>query len=130
MRSIVVKFSILTGMLVGLPMLGVVLAGYPITRYLEFPPETLYVCHAPFSWVAFIACTLFILAVVLPIIVNSMVRIRQIKIRPSATYTFPWWGGWVLSPVLFHGYWHGHVFPGLPHISLTHLLLCGFLSSW
>ncbi|MBW2619923.1 MAG: hypothetical protein JRC56_01135, partial [Deltaproteobacteria bacterium] len=92
MRSIVFKFSTLTGMLVGLPMLGVVLAGYPITRYLEFPPETRYVCHAPFSWVSFIACTLFILAVVLPIIVNSMVRIRQIKIRPSTTYTFPWWG--------------------------------------
>jgi len=92
MRSVVIKFSILTGMLLGLPMLSVVLAGYPISMYLEFPPETRYVYHAPFSWVVFTAYTLFILAVVLPLIVNSIVRIRQIKIRPSATYTFPWWG--------------------------------------
>ena len=72
-------------MLLGLPMLGVVLAGYPMSRYLEFPPETRYVCHAPFSWFAFIAYTFFILAVIFPFIVNAVVRIRQIKIRPSAT---------------------------------------------
>jgi len=83
-KSLFLKFFILTGMLLGLPMLGVILAGYPMTRYLEFPPETRYVFHAPFSWIAFIAYTLFILAVVLPLIVSSMVRIPQFKIRPSA----------------------------------------------
>ena len=92
MRSVVFKFSVLTGMLLGLPMLGVVLAGYPITRYLEFPPETRYVCHAPFSWVAFTAYALFIVAVVFPLIVKTILCTRQIKIRPSPPHTFPWWG--------------------------------------
>jgi hypothetical protein len=92
MRRIILKFIILTGMLLGLPMLGVILAGYPFSRYLEFPPETRYVCHAPFSWIAFTAYALFILAVVFPLIIIFMGRIRKIKIKPSTTHTFPWWG--------------------------------------
>ena len=94
MRSVVLKFIILTGMLLGLPMLGVILAGYPISRYLEFPPETRYVCHAPFSWVAFTAYALFIVAIVFPLIIIFMTRFQKIKTRPSTTHTFPWWG-WV-----------------------------------
>jgi len=92
MKSVVLKFIILAGMLLGLPMLGVVLAGYPIARYLEFPPETRYICHAPFSWLTFTAYTLFILAVVFPLIITSMARIQKIKIRPSTPHTLPWWG--------------------------------------
>jgi len=92
MRSVVLKFIILTGMLLGLPMMGVILAGYPIARYLEFPPETRYICHAPFSRAVFTAYTLFILAVVFPLIITSMARIHKIKIRPSIPHTFPWWG--------------------------------------
>jgi hypothetical protein len=92
MKSTVLKFIVLTGILLGLPMLGVILAGYPISRYLEFPPETLYVCHAPFSRVAFTAYALFILAVVLPFIIKSVLWIRGIKPGPLITHTFPWWG--------------------------------------
>ena len=40
-------------MLLGLPLLGVALSGDPIIRYLEFPPRTRYVTHAPFCWFAF-----------------------------------------------------------------------------
>ncbi len=79
-------------MLLGLPMLGVVLAGYPITRYLEFPPETQYVYRAPFSWFVFTAYTISIIAVVFPLILKSILWFRQIKIIPSASYPFPWWG--------------------------------------
>jgi hypothetical protein len=41
-------FMILAGMLLGLPLLGIWIAGYPISDYLEFPPRTRYVQHAPF----------------------------------------------------------------------------------
>jgi hypothetical protein len=92
MRRVVLKFIILTGMLLGLPMLGVILAGYPIARYLEFPPETRYICHAPFSWLAFTAYALFIVAVVFPFIIKSILWIRRIKISPMIPHTFPWWG--------------------------------------
>ncbi|MBT3380875.1 MAG: hypothetical protein HN742_02310 [Lentisphaerae bacterium] len=39
--------------LVFLPLLGVRIAGRPAHTYLEFPPLTQYVSHAPFSWPVF-----------------------------------------------------------------------------
>lgn len=92
MRSIFLKFSILAGMLLGLPLLGIILAGHPVSRYLEFPPKTRYISHAPFSWITFTAYTLFILAVVLPLIIKAIESLRQIKNRTSIARTFPWWG--------------------------------------
>ena len=92
MRSLLLKFSILTAMLLGLPLLGIVLAGYPIARYLEFPPETRYIYHAPFSWFVFIAYTIFIIAFVFPLIIKSILWFRQIKIIPFTSSVFPWWG--------------------------------------
>ncbi len=41
-------------LLVGLPLLGLVLAGRPLARYFEFPPRSAYVAHAPFSWPVFV----------------------------------------------------------------------------
>ena len=40
-------------LLILLPLLGVWAAGQPVARYLEFPPKTKYVVHAPFSWAMF-----------------------------------------------------------------------------
>jgi hypothetical protein len=79
-------------MLLGLPLLGIILAGYPISRYLEFPPETIYISHVPFAWIPFAAYSIFILAVVLPLIVRSIKSLKQIKIRPAPICAFPWWG--------------------------------------
>ena len=55
---LVVKVILLVLLLVGLPLLGIVIAGQPLDRYLEFPPRTRYVQHAPFSWTVFIALAL------------------------------------------------------------------------
>jgi hypothetical protein len=52
-KSFMLKFFILPGMLLGLPLLGVLTAGYPVARYLEFPPRIRCVAHASFSWIAF-----------------------------------------------------------------------------
>ncbi len=91
-KDVLLKFLILASMLLGLPMLGIVLAGYPVLRYLEFPPETLYVSHAPFSWVAFIAYSGFIIAVVLPLLIPSVRSIRQSRSEGASLFPFPWWG--------------------------------------
>ncbi len=56
-------------LLVGLPLAGVWQAGYDLTAYLEFPPRTRYVEHAPFSWPVFIALALVILSVTLPFLI-------------------------------------------------------------
>lgn len=87
-------------LVLGLPLLGVLLAGESLGRYLEFPPRTNYVEHEPFSWPVFIALTLLIALVVGPI----LLRIALVNLRPSSPPTqhsrspFPWWGwlgvGW------------------------------------
>ena len=90
------KFVILGGMLLGLPLTGVFLAGYPVDRYLEFPPKMRYIDHAPFSWPAFTVLTAIILAVVLPTAIQG---IQGYKKRPQkavdfAPKPFPRWG-WI-----------------------------------
>ncbi len=90
------KFVVLGGMLLGLPLLGVYLAGYPLNRYLEFPPKTQYIEHAPFSWPAFAVLTVVILAVVIPLAHRGILAYKKrpqkaVELTPKA---FPRWG-WV-----------------------------------
>jgi len=93
-KPLLLKLIILTVMLLGLPMLGVFTAGYPVARYLEFPPHTRYVAHAPFSWLAFAVIALSILAVVL---LMAVMGFQSYKKTPppttrSISHPFPWWG--------------------------------------
>ena len=78
--------------LLGLPMLGVMLAGKPIPLYLEFPPQTQYVAHAPFSTAFFIAFSTLGLAMVtgLVFLVFPRRRVRAHTTHPP--FSFPWWG--------------------------------------
>jgi hypothetical protein len=86
------KLIILAAMLLGLPLLGIVIANFPIQRYLEFPPRSQYVHHAPFSWNVFAGYTLFILCFAIPITFMAVKSFKQIKIKPTSLYAFPWWG--------------------------------------
>ena len=120
------KFIILVVMLLGLPLLGVFLAGYPVDRYLQFPPQTQYVRHAPFTWTAFAVFGFMIAAVVLSITVHG-IRSYQ-KGPPAATDSnpaaFPSWGwlgvfigvpAWVLAWTRFPWFaaWQPHTFSPL-----------------
>ena len=93
----------------GLPLLGVLWAGEPLSRYLEFPPRTSYVQHEPFSWPVFIAIALLIVIVLGPVSFRIAVSNHQLSAashRSSAfvgtlhasRFTLPWWGwlaiGW------------------------------------
>lgn len=92
MKRIWLKFGVLAAMLLGLPMLGIVTAGYPVARYLEFPPETRYVQQAPFSWTAFLAYSLFTLTVVGLLVLRVVCKTPQSHTRPAKIRAFPWWG--------------------------------------
>ena len=48
-----VTVVVCTAMLIGLPLFGVWIAGADITLYLQFPPVTQYVRHAPFNAAVF-----------------------------------------------------------------------------
>ena len=95
-QRFVLKFIILAVMLLGLPLVGVLVAGLPVTRYLEFPPQTRYVQQAPFSWPAFIVIVCLILASVLPPAIKGIQSYRKTPhpAAPPTAYPFPWWG-WI-----------------------------------
>jgi hypothetical protein len=86
------KFLILAAMLLGLPMAGVLVAGIPASRYFEFPPRIHYVEHAPFSWIAFITYSLFIVAVAGPFVLHVLRNRSQVRPKTAPAHRFPWWG--------------------------------------
>jgi len=83
----------LTTLLIGLPILGATSTGHPMSLYLEFPPHTRYVQHAPFSWPAFaLVGTGALLAGAVFIFLYLP---RRSETYPStAPQQLPWWG-WV-----------------------------------
>lgn len=88
----IVKLTIITATLLGLPLLGVLLAGRPLSPYLRFPPETLFVHQAPFSWAAFLLCSAFIIAVTGPFIDRgARYKARRAPSEQQPT-PFPKWG--------------------------------------
>ena len=88
----IVKVLVVLALLIGLPLLGVVLEGHPIGPYLRFPPQTLSVEHAPFSWPMFVGLTLLIVLTVAPVVL----RVARSRVAEHETATplraFPWWG--------------------------------------
>ena len=97
------KVSLLGLLLIGLPLLGIVLTGQPIDRYLEFPPQTRYVQHPPFSWTVFIALALLIAGSVVPFIVPVGLSRLVLKTR-ARLYVFPWWG-WLGTALTAISWW-------------------------
>lgn len=91
MRGII-KFAILTAMLLGLPPLGVLSAGMPLRSLFEFPPRTLYVQHPSFSWIAFIAYSLFIMAAAAPFFLRALRSRQPAPMKTPHAKRFPWWG--------------------------------------
>ncbi|MGD9042869.1 MAG: hypothetical protein PVG06_04105 [Desulfobacterales bacterium] len=91
-RRFFLKFLILAAMLLGLPLGGVYWAGYELPRYLEFPPLTTYVSHAPFSWFVFALYVLLIFACVAPLMIKASQSHRQVESRTRPARSFPWWG--------------------------------------
>lgn len=95
LQSVLPGFLIAGTMLIGLPLAGCLLAGHALSRYLEFPPQTRYVVHAPFSAWAFFVYSVFILfAVGLLVAAGSRKPVEKQTITAPSTRRFPWWG-WV-----------------------------------
>ena len=79
-------------LLVILPLAGVMLQGKPLAAYVEFPPLTVYVQHAPFSWVAFLLLGLLTVSVLVPLI-RRFLRYTGPDPAPFIPkHPFPWWG--------------------------------------
>lgn len=103
-----------TGLIVGLPLLGLTVAGHPLAPYLQFPPLTRYVSHEPFSWWVFTAYAAFEGAV-LGVLLAAAKRPRPGRrhAKPFLASPFPWWGwaglvcgvlSWILAWSRFDGF--------------------------
>ena len=93
MTRILAKFLILTVMLLGLPLLGIWVAGYPVMDYLEFPPQTRYVRHVPFSGLAFTIYSIFIAACAALLVQRAVKSSPQdLSITRQPARPFPAWG--------------------------------------
>ncbi len=84
---------IATALLLGLPMLGAWVADLPLDRYLEFPPHSVYLEPAPFSWAAVVVFALLEILFYAPVaaLVGSIRnRKSQIsKFKPSGFHHSP-----------------------------------------
>ena len=87
--------------LVLLPVLGPALCGIDLRRYGEFPPQTVYVDHASFSWTAFVLIAAAVLAVCAPFVLRILRQGRTgVGQGRGARGSFPRWGYFGLALLL------------------------------
>ena len=79
-------------LLAGLPLAGVVCTGKPFAPYLEFPPVTRYVSHAPFYLPAFLAMALLVLLALAPFVRRAWACRSALRRTEAPRFSFPWWG--------------------------------------
>ena len=84
-------------MLLGLPLAGVLWAGRDIRPYLESPPLTEYVSHAPFSWPVFIGLAAVLLTVLIPFTAGLARSPAAFSLPPRSRHPFPAWGWLALA---------------------------------
>lgn len=93
LKTFLLTFVPLAAMLIGLPLLGVWLAGKPIGVYFEFPPQTRFVTHAAFSWAAFGFYAALIALTILILCHRAIQSYRRTPPEaPARIHPFPWWG--------------------------------------
>ena len=81
-------------MLLGLPIVGIMLVDLPVGRYLEFPPETRFVEHPPFSWAIFFVYLAVIAGLILPFLLRSIASKGGGAKKKANGRRFPLWG-WI-----------------------------------
>ena len=97
-------------MMVALPLMGILAAGYDPAAYMEIPPTTRYVRHAGFSWpwfVFFATANLILMGALACAVACGRINTRDRDAKPLSTIAFPWWGwaGLVLCLVFWLFAW-------------------------
>ena len=114
--------GILLALIFGLPVLGLLLAGYSLPTNLTIFPIPTEPGELSISWLAFGMLALLITATVTPVICRFLkfpVIARRQSFHPE---TFPWWGwiallwvvgSWLLAWARFSWFepWQPHTFP-------------------
>jgi hypothetical protein len=77
------------GLIMVLPLLGVMFKGQSVLPYLVFPPKPVITSHAPFSLPVFMAFLLVILLIIGPFLKTGIFYKRK---NGAPAGQFPWWG--------------------------------------
>ncbi|MCG6939087.1 MAG: hypothetical protein LJE83_13070 [Gammaproteobacteria bacterium] len=93
MQTRLKQILMLSLLLLGLPLLGVMLNDMPLAPYFEFPPRTRHVIHAGFSWPIFIltAAVGVLLMVGIIWIIRRDLGLRRLSQAKTSRH-WPWWG--------------------------------------
>jgi hypothetical protein len=89
-RTLLGLISLLV-MTLGLPLLGVIVWGKDASHYLQFPPRTIFLEPTSFSWPAFALYSLFILAIITPLLRHGL-KGTGVGPKHRNLVPFPWWG--------------------------------------
>ncbi len=101
MKKILLLIILLFVFLLGLPLLGVMVAGKNVTQYYEFPPLTHYVSHAPFSWYLFSGLAIVAILVFTLLFIQLYHKQSSARFKNQTSSTvFPWWGSLGLLLIL------------------------------
>ncbi len=92
------KIFFIFWVLILLPLAGVLISGQSVGRYLQFPPLTGYVRHAPFNLLIFGAGVIISLLVLLA--VGYFICCCLSRKRDVGQHELPWWG-WLGFVVVF-----------------------------
>ena len=74
-----------------LPLAGAAVMGKPLAAYLQFPPKTSDVPHAPFSLPWFLALTVLVFATTVPLL-RRLISFGRKEGPRKTVLPFPWWG--------------------------------------
>jgi hypothetical protein len=103
--------SLAVALVLLLPLAGASVLGKPLAAYLQFPPKTPDVPHAPFSLPVFLGLTVLILAATIPLL-RRLLSFRGGDGLRKPVLPFPWWGwagaglgaaSWILAWSRFPG---------------------------
>lgn len=74
------------------PLLGIWLTNKPLSPYMVFPPILVQTQSSPFSWVAFLLLTGFIMISLTPFLSKIIFSKRQSFPKRQTKFSFPLWG--------------------------------------
>ena len=87
-----IAIGLTLSLLIGMPLVGVLVAGQPVHPYVEFPPQTRFVQQAPFSWTIFLGLSVLVAVTVGPVVLQVATSRVAERGSTNTTRAFPWWG--------------------------------------
>jgi len=87
-----IAIGLTLSLLIGMPLVGVLVAGQPVHPYVDSPPQNRFVQQAPFSWTIFLGLSVLVAVTVGPVVLQVATSRVAERGSTNTTRAFPWWG--------------------------------------